>query len=385
MPNIFNLLFKKCTFEANVLIFMQNDLFYKIAITLFNGIGPITIKKLIAYTGSVEALFKEPKQRLKKLKVPEVLLSEENLKEAFEKAEKEIEFISKNKIEPLYYLDKAYPKRLKHCDDSPVLLYYKGNANLNEARIVSIVGTRKATLYGKEFCEKFIADLKDTGVLVVSGLAYGIDVCAHKAALSEGLNTVGVVAHGLNRIYPAEHRSVAVKMVSQGGLLTDFCSSDKFHPGNFPSRNRIIAGLSDATVVIETDIKGGAVITADIANSYNRDVFAVPGSVFEKYSVGSNWLIKTNRAALIQSAQDLISTLNWETSNNNKSIQRKLLIDLNEEETKMANLLKQSSSVGIDDISLALEMPLSKVAAILLDMEFKGIIKSLPGKHYKLV
>ncbi|CAG0976163.1 MAG: DNA-protecting protein DprA [Bacteroidetes bacterium] len=364
---------------------MQSDLFYKIAITLFNGVGPVTIKKLVAHIGGVEAVFKEAKSNLKKLKVPEVLLNQENIKTAFEKAEKEIEFISAKKIEPLFYLDSAYPKRLKHCEDGPILLYYKGNANLNTQRIISVVGTRKASLYGKEFCEKFISDLKETGVMIVSGLAYGIDICAHKAALNEGLKTVGVVAHGLNRIYPSDHRSVAVKMIEQGGLLTDFCSSDKFHPGNFPSRNRIIAGISDATVVIETDVKGGAVITADIANSYNRDVFAVPGSVYEKYSAGCNWLIKTNRAALIQSAQDLMNTLNWKTEKSKQPIQHKLLLDLNEEETKIANLLKQTFSVGIDDISIASDMPLSKVTTLLLEMEFKGIIKALPGKHYKLV
>lgn len=364
---------------------MENDWLHKIAITLFNGAGPATVKKIISLTGSPEAFFAESERALRKTKIPEFCIEKKSRAEALEKAEKECAFIEKKKITPLYYLDSNYPKRLKNCDDSPVILYYKGTANLNAQRTLSVVGTRKATDYGTAFCHKLMQDLRNDDVLIVSGLAFGIDIAAHKQALQAGLDTVGVVAHGLHTLYPKEHRNTAIKMLEQGGLLSDFSSSDPFHPGNFPSRNRIIAGMSDATLVVETDISGGAVITADIANSYNRDVFALPGDVNNPYSFGCNWLVKTNRAAIIQSAQDIKQLLGWQTDKKKKNTQTRLLIDLNEEETKLVNALKNTYSLGIDDICLLCDMPASKTAAILLELEFKGIIRALPGKHYKLV
>ena len=359
-------------------------LIYQIGITLIPGIGDINGKKLISYCGGAEAVFKESKRNL--MKIPGIgnatvqsILSQKVL----ERAEKEIEFIEKYNIKPLFFTDKLYPQRLKHCEDGPMMLYYTGNADLNTNYIVGIVGTRRATEYGKEMCNKIVEGLADLNVLVVSGLAYGIDTNAHKASLSNNLKTVGVLAHGLDRIYPGANRQLAETMVENGGLLTDFKSHTNPDRENFPKRNRIIAGMIDALIVIESAAKGGALITANIANSYNRDVFAIPGKINDKYSQGCNFLIKTNKAALAQSAADIKYIMGWEISAEKISKQKKLFIELSEDEEKVMKLLIENGETGIDLIVHKSNLTNSKVASILLNLEFEGLVKSLPGKTYK--
>jgi DNA processing protein len=366
----------------------RSELVYKIGITLIPGIGDINAKKIIAYCGGVEAVFKEKKKALMKIPGVGLTVADSIIKnKVLARAEEEIEFLEKNKITPLFFLDKKYPERLKHCADSPVMLYYKGNADMNVNKVVGIVGTRNATEYGKKICSEIVEGLTPYDVMIISGLAYGIDVHAHKAALQSGLNTIGVLGHGLDRLYPSVHKPTAEKMISQGGLLTDFKSDTTFLPENFPKRNRIVAGLVDALIVIEAAKEGGALITADIANSYSRDVYAVPGRVDDHYSEGCNYLIKTNKAALINSAADIIYFMGWEEKKKKKTgnIQKQLFVELSEDEKKVVDLLTGEDSLSVDVISIKINLKASKVAAILLNLEFMGIIKCLPGKMYKIL
>jgi DNA processing protein len=359
---------------------------YEIALSLIKGIGHIRAKNLIAYCGCAEAVFKETKKNL--LKIPDIgtnsikFIHEQDVMDI---AEKELDFITKNNIKPLFYLDNEYPKRLKHCDDSPIMLYFKGDCNFNEQKVISIVGTRDATDYGKDFCKKFIEELAVHQLLIISGLAYGIDITAHKEAINNNIPTVGVLGHGLGMIYPELHASYADKMVKNGGLLTEFISNTKPDRENFPMRNRIIAGLSDAVIVIEAKETGGALITADIANSYNRDVFALPGRFNDEFSYGCNKLIKTNKASLIQSAKDVEYIMGWENNNKPVSIQKQLFVELTPEEENIVSIIQANEETSIDMISIQSEMNMSKVSLVLLNLEFKGIVRCLPGKLYKLV
>jgi DNA processing protein len=365
---------------------MDRELLYKIGLTFIDHVGHITSKLLISYCGSAEAVFKEKKQNL--LKIPDIgevtaeAIVQQNI---LHLAEKEIKFIEKNSITPLFYLDKTYPVRLKQCADCPVVLYYKGNANLDAERIVAIVGTRNATDYGKKMCNDIVEGLKDSGVLIVSGLAYGIDAASHKAAVKYGLPTIGVIGHGLDSIYPAEHNNLAQKMLDNGGLLTDFTSETKLAPENFPKRNRIIAGLSDAVIVVESKVSGGAIITADIAFSYSREVFAVPGRSEDVYSQGCNKLIRQNKAGLIQSADDLLRSLGWKDEKKKKKPQAQLFHDLKpQEETIVKVLQTQGAPMHIDDIALRANLSPGNLSTHLLMLEFAGILKSHPGKMYSL-
>lgn len=364
---------------------MDESLKYKIAISLIPNIGDVLAKRLVSHCGSVEAVFSENKIALEKIPgIGESYAKSVLNQKVFNRVDEEIKFIEKNKITPLFYLDKEYPKRLTHCEDSPVLLYFKGKANLNSEKVISIVGTREATDYGKQLCEKLIADLVQYNPIIVSGLAYGIDVCAHKAAMDNNLTTVCGLGHGLDKIYPAIHKSTAEKMLENGGWLSDFTSGVAPDRENFPRRNRIVAGMSDATIVVESKACGGSLITADIANSYNRDVFAFPGRVNDDCSLGCNNLIKQNKAALIQSATDIIYIMGWEQKLKNTPIQKQLFVELKPEEEILVNLLKEKDSVNVDDICLFAKMPMSKVSSLLLTLEFSGIVKSLPGKRYRL-
>ncbi len=365
---------------------MIENLNYKIALTLIPEIGDVLAKRLVAYCGSVEGVFNEKKSALEKVPGIGTVLSKIIREQSvFNRVEEELKFIEKNKISPLFYLDTDYPKRLTYCEDNPVMLYFKGNTDLNTNKIISIVGTREATEYGKNLCDKLVADLSIYNPLIVSGLAYGIDVCAHRAAMDNGLKTVGVCAHGLDRIYPALHSSVAGKMQEQGGLLTDFTSGTIPNRENFPRRNRIVAGIADATIVIESKKDGGSLITADIANGYNRDVFAFPGRIGDVTSEGCNNIIKQNKAALIQSAADIVYIMGWEqTAKKNAPVQKQLFIDLKPEEELVVNVLKEKNALNVDDLCLLVKMPMSKVSSLLLTLEFSGIVRSLPGKMYKL-
>ncbi len=366
----------------------SDELLYQIGLTLINGIGDGHAKNLLAYCGSAGAVFEANRSTL--LKIPGVgeMLANSllNGKDVLHDAEQEVRFIEDNNIQPLFFTDADYPQRLKFCHDSPILLYYKGNANLNAHKVVAVVGTRQPSEYGKQLTEKFISELRGSGILVVSGLAYGIDVLAHKKAMENDLDTVGVVAHGLDRMYPQLHEPVAVKMQKMGGLLTDFRSGTNPDAVNFPKRNRIVAGMCDALVVVESKRDGGSLITATIANSYNKDVFAFPGRTNDPQSEGCNAFIKMNRASLMESAADLFYIMGWDAQPKPKETsQIPLLLKLNEEEQKIVSAFTNKKQVHMDEISYASSFPISKVSSLLLQLEFSNIIKSHPGKMYSLV
>jgi DNA processing protein len=365
---------------------MNDSLKYKIALTLIPQIGDILAKKLLAYCGNAEQIFKEKKSALEKIPGIGSAYAQAVISHSiFDRAEEEIRFITENKIQPVFYSDPTYPKRLIYCEDSPIMLYFKGQTNLNAEKIISIVGTRDATAYGKEMCEKLISELAAHQVLIVSGLAYGIDTHAHRAAMEHQLPTVCVLAHGLDKIYPSVNKSMANKMLESGGWLSDFTSKVIPDKENFPRRNRIVAGISDATIVVESKAKGGSLITAEIANSYNRDVFAFPGRIDDVCSTGCNNLIRQHKAALIQSAADVAYLLGWEkTLQTNAPVQRQLFLELKPNEELVVNLLKEKTQLAIDDLCLLSKLSMSTVSAVLLTLEFSGIIKSLPGKIYRL-
>jgi len=365
---------------------VEDSLLYKIAITLIPGIGDVNGKKLVAYCGSVEAIFREKARALCRIPgIGKAIAESIRTSDVITRAEKEVRFIEKNRIRTLFYTEPDYPRRLNHCADGPMMLYVKGPANLNNQRILSIVGTRSATGYGKEAVSHLISGLRSQNALIVSGLAYGIDSCSHKEALVNDLPTVAVLAHGLDRVYPPVNRSLAIRMIQAGGLVTEFLSETNPDKENFPKRNRIIAGLADAVVVVEAGKKGGALITAEIANSYNRDVFAVPGRIDDEYSVGCNYLIKTNKAALIQSPEDIIYLMGWEKSSGSAGSRQALLFHtLTGEEEALVNILTAQGECTIDWLSMHSGLTLGKVTSLLLQLEFKGIVKSLPGKIYRL-
>ena len=374
---------------------LDENLKYKIGITLIKGIGSNLAKNLIAYIGSAEGVFKEKQQNLAKIPgigeiISNQIVSQISSQNVLKRAEQEIEFITKNKILTYYFADRDYPFRLKECPDSPILIYSKGNCNLNAGKFVGIVGTRKATETGKENCKKLITDLGSAlpNTVIVSGLAYGIDICAHKAAIESGLPTIGVIGHGLDRIYPEVHRPTAVKMVQDGALLTEYLSQTNPDKQNFVQRNRIIAGLCDAIVVVESGIKGGALITAEIANDYNRDVFTYPGRITDEWSAGCNALIKNNKASLIESADDILRFMNWERQDSNSKpiVQTALFMDLTDEEQGIVSTLRQNpEGIQFNELAIQLERPISKISSLLLEMEFKGLVKCLPGNLYKIV
>ncbi|MCL2681992.1 MAG: DNA-processing protein DprA [Bacteroidales bacterium] len=360
---------------------------YNIGLTLLPGIGDKLGKALVDYCGSAEAVFKEKRQNLEK--IPEIgritaqkIVSQNVLK----RAEEELSFIEKHQIQTFFFKDETYPRRLLHCSDSPLMLYFKGQTDFNVEKVVSMVGTRKCTEYGRKMVSELLADLKDDRVLVVSGLAYGIDTLAHQAALDNQLATVGVLGHGLDRIYPHQNRNLAKKMLENGGLLTDFLSKTNPDAVNFPSRNRIVAGLSDATIVVEAARNGGALITAEIANSYNRDVFAVPGRLNDERSEGCNFLIKTNKAALIENAQDIRYLLNWDVEQKPKNaIQSKLFIELSDDQRAIFEVLQSYPEAIVDELCDLLKLPLSKLSAILLQLEIAGVVEVLPGKRWRVL
>lgn len=364
----------------------EKKLLYQIALTLVPGVGCILAKKLVACCGSAEAVFREKNRLLTKIpRVGHKILDALADKTILERAEKEVAFIEKFRISPLFYSDKEYPFRLRNCIDSPVMLYFKGTTDLNVSRIIGVVGTRNATDYGRTACHELISDLAQDQVMIVSGLAYGIDSCAHRAALANNLQTTGVLGHGLDRIYPYQNKALAGKMIKNGGLLTEFLSNSEPDRENFPMRNRIIAGICDAILVVEAASKGGALITAEIANSYNRDVFAVPGRIHDPYSEGTNRLIRNNRAALVQSASDIRYLMGWEEQGKKPDgFQKKIFLEMTTDETAIVDYLNQKGASGIDDICIQCRLSMSTTSAALLNLEFEGIVKSMPGKIYDL-
>ncbi len=358
--------------------------------SFIKGVGSTLSKSLIAYFGGAEEVFKASVTHLQK--VPGIgtkTATSLNLNDALQRAELELAFVEKQGIDVIFYTDNRYPRKLKHCADAPILLYSKGNANLNTPHVVSVVGTRNATEYGRNLCKQLLEDLKQYDVLVVSGLAHGIDAAAHKESLRLEMPTVGVLGHGLDRLYPSQNRAIADKMIFNGGLLTEFPSGTKPERENFPKRNRIVAGMADVTVVVEAGIKGGALITAEIANSYNRDVFAFPGRINDEFSEGCNFLIRNNKAGLLSTAADLAFLMGWDSSKTTgQSTSQKqfaLPIDLNANERLIFETLHQHAvPLAIDDLSIKTNLPLSQLAMNLLNMEMQGYISARPGKTYAI-
>ena len=353
--------------------------------------GSVGAKRLIEYVGSAQAVFEQRKE------IPTLLagiggkiVDALDCPEAWERARREYEFIEKNHITCLTWTDEAFPSRLRECEDAPTVLFFKGETNLNALRIVSMVGTRHATNYGRELCDTFVRDLQALcpDVLIVSGLAYGIDINAHRAALAHQLPTVAVLAHGLDRIYPAMHRSTAVQMLQHGGLLTEFLSETNPDRHNFVRRNRIVAGMADATLVVESALKGGSLITADIAGSYNRDCFAFPGKVGDELSLGCNQLIHDNKATLLLSAEDFVNAMGWEDAHQPKkaeAVQRHLFLDLSSDEQRVVDILSKQGEQQINSLVVAADIPVHKMTALLFELEMKGAVRALAGGVFKLL
>ncbi len=364
---------------------LETDLLYSLALQHVPKIGDITAKKLIAKCGSAEAVFKEKKSHLLKIDgIGSIVLSELFDTIHLEEAEKELKFIHDNDIDCLRFTDDDYPHKLKHCIDGPILLFKSGNIHLKEKPIISIVGTRKITTSGIAFCDKLVETLAPFDPVIVSGFAYGTDITAQKAAIKHDLQTVGCLAHGLNQVYPKVHKKYVVEVEKHGGFLTEFWSTSNPERENFLKRNRVIAGLSEATIVIESAEKGGSLVTADIANSYNREVFAVPGRTTQ--SVGCNNLIKYQKAQLLSNPLDVAYMLNWQLEEEVKpAVQKKLFVELNDEEKVIYNYLKESDKQLLDVIALNCNIPTYKAASVLLNMELKGVIRPLPGKLFEII
>ncbi len=361
------------------------ELKYYIAIELIPGVGSVLAKRLIAYCGGAEAVFRSGQRHLQKIPgIGSSLSREIGTQQVLKQAEEELRFIEKYHIDALCYVDPRYPERLRQCEDGPVVLFSKGKVDFSRSKFLSVVGTRHATAYGTAVCEKIIGGLAERGhqVVIVSGLAYGIDICAHRTALQHGLDTVAVMATGLHQIYPSSHTAVAKQITQQGACVSDFTSGAVLDRNNFLKRNRIIAGLSDATLVVESRAKGGALVTADIAGSYNRDVLACPGRAGDTASEGCNTLIRLNKAALVQNAEEVEYALGWESAGAPKQLP--LFDNFTEEEQVIINALKNNGQTGIDTLSYQTDIPAARLSALLLGLEFKDILKSLPGKQYML-
>lgn len=364
----------------------QNRLAF-LALRFIPGIGDYLIRQLVSYCGSAEKVFKIPRGKL--LKIPgvgEVTAGAILNGKSFREAEKELIKAEKESVQIIFFTDKNYPARLRNIPDSPSILYVKGNINFEILKAVAIVGTRQATSYGKERVEEIVKALVPHGALIVSGLAYGIDILAHKQALKLGLPTIGVMGSGMDVIYPAAHKEAAEKMFNLGGLVTENSFGTKPDAHNFPQRNRIIAGLCDALIVVEAAIKGGALITAEIANSYNKDVFAFPGGIGEPYSEGCNNLIKTNKAHLLTSVKDLEYMMNWDATASTKKVRPSISLEEFDESEQiiLKILIEKKAAALIDELSWKSTLPISQLASVLLNLEFKGVVKSLPGKQYTL-
>jgi DNA processing protein len=364
----------------------EQELLHLLMLQNLSGIGQINAKKLLEHYGSATNLFKAS---LKDLSAVDGIGKKrlQSLKDntSLKQAEQELEFIQSNEIDVLYYKDENYPSKLKQCIDSPILLFSRGNINLKNKPILSIVGTRQITSHGVAICEQLISDLAPFNPVIVSGLAYGTDIVAHKTAIEHKLQTVACLAHGLDQIYPKVHQKYAAAIENNGGFFTDFCSHNTFDRKNFLSRNRIVAGLSEATVVIESAEKGGSLVTADIANSYNREVFAIPGRPQDKFSKGCNALIKQQKAQMITSAADLIYFLNWDIESKKENQQTQLFVNLEGDEKRVYEKLKEAGKAEIDTLSLSCGLPTYKLASILVNLELSGCVRPLPGKQFEII
>lgn len=365
---------------------MNNELLYKIALTKVPKVGAITTKNLVSYCGGAKNVFDATRKELVQIPgIGQTVANNIKNHNVLVEAEKELEYIKANDIQCLFYTDQKFPQRLKHYHDSPAMLYFKGNAELNHHRIISIIGTRTPSVHGKTICEEIVEELASYNVMIVSGLAYGIDVTAHKKSVLMKIPTVGVLGNGLNTIYPYEHKKVSAEMIENGGILTEYTHEQGPDREHFPMRNRIVAGMCDALIVIETKKKGGSMITAELANGYNKDVFAIPGRARDKKFGGCNFLIKNHKALLVESAEDIVNVMRWEQFEKNKNIQKQLFVELSEREQVVVDILKAENEVSIDKLSFSAQMQPSEVSSLLLELEFKGLVKTLPGKRYILV
>ncbi|ARS35057.1 DNA-processing protein DprA [Pontibacter actiniarum] len=364
---------------------------YEVALTRLPGVGSQLTRLLVSYCGSARAVFQAPPGKLLKIPGvgPKLIKSiQENARTALLQAEEWVKRAEELEVQLLFYTSPRFPDRLKQIPDAPTLLYYRGNADLNQHRIVSMVGTRQITSYGQAVTERIVEELKPFKVMVVSGLAYGVDVVAHRAALQAGLPTIGVMASGPDIVYPAVHRKYADRMLTQGGLLTENPFGTKPDAPRFPARNRIIAGMSDCTIVVEAAMKSGTLITADIAHSYDKEVMAVPGNITSPVSEGTNYLIKSLKAVAYTSVQDLVELLNWDLQDEAAAKAKAPPLDLsefNEEEVKVLQVLLQSREEHMDNLSWKAQVPVSALASVLLGLEFKGIVKAVPGKRFMLL
>jgi DNA processing protein len=366
----------------------DEELLATLALLKTEGIGDIFAKKLLAHFGNAETIFKSSRNKILTVDgVGERIYNNLQNPLNFKKATTELEFIKKENIEVYHFQSDKYPERLKHCIDGPILLFGTGKIDFNNSKIISIVGTRNMTNYGADFCKKLLKDLAPFNPLVISGFAYGVDIFAHTNAMDLNLQTIGVLAHGMNQIYPKNHKKYMHRMEQNGGFLTEFWSDSNPDRENFVKRNRIVAGISEATIVIESAEKGGSLITANLANDYNRDVFAVPGRITDTFSQGSNLLIKTQRAHLLNSAKDLLYILNWESTKTPKAkpVQKQLFIELNTEEQIIYEYLLKNGKELLDLIAIECNMPVFKLSATLIQMELKGLIRPLPGKYFEAI
>lgn len=365
----------------------EEELFYLLALQKVELVGDVVAKKLLTHFGNAKEVFQSKASKLECIDgIGSVLIKNLKDKSVFKKAEDELRFLKANAIEVLYFQDEGYPEKLKHCIDSPVLLFASGNFNLKNRKVISIVGTRQITSYGIESCKKLISDLAPLDPVIVSGFAYGVDIVAHQAAMEHNLQTIGIVAHGLNQIYPKVHKKYVAKMQENGGFMTDFWSTSNPDKENFVRRNRIVAGMSEATIVIESAEKGGSLITANMANDYNRDVFAFSGRATDKYSQGCNNLIKAQKAHLLTAAADLIYILNWDLdTEKTNTVQKKLFVELDYEEQIIYNYLQARGKELMDIIALECNFPIYKISSLLLNMELKGVVRPLPGKLFEAV
>jgi DNA processing protein len=364
----------------------DQELFNLLALLKVDGVGDIMGKKLLNSFGDASAIFKAKSSQLVAVDgIGSVLLKNLKDKSVFEKADKELSFIKNNNIQVSFFQDENYPERLKHCIDAPIMIFTAGNLDFKNKRIISIVGTRQVTSYGTDFCKNLIEDLAPLDPVIVSGFAYGVDIVAHQAAMDYNLQTIGVLAHGLNQIYPRTHKKYMARMEENGGFITEFWSDSNPDKEKFVRRNRIVAGMTEATIVIESADKGGSLITANMANEYNRDVFAVPGRVTDKYSQGCNNLIKTQKANVLTCAADLIYMLNWDIKEKPKNIQKQLFVELEPDEQKIYDFLHKKGKELLDIIAIECEIPIFKLSGILLEMELKGVIRPLPGKLFESI
>lgn len=364
----------------------MDSLQHQIALTLVPQVGAVTAKTLVSYCGSAEAVFRASKRELQKIPSigPVTIAAIQHSTDPLNRAERELVFMEQQGVKAFFYTDQGYPARLRQCQDGPALFYFKGSSiELLEAeRVVAIVGTRQPSEHGKLVCEEIVDGLKSYNVLIVSGLAFGVDVTAHRKSCALDLPNLGVLGHGLGSIYPSQHRSVAQRMVENGGLVSEYPHDVQPDREHFPMRNRVISGLSDLVLVIESAVRGGSMITVDCAERHGREIFAIPGRPNDPKSAGCNNLIKNERAKLAETAHDIAIKMRWDEPRQPKQTQAQLFSALDPDEIPIVNIIRERPEIPIDQLALAAQLAPGTLASHILNLEFRGIIRTLPGKRY---